>query len=168
MGYCSVRRKIERNSRLLYFFFGKNTAEVVPLTSATATAIWTTLVQFCLNGNDSWWRAVSSKWDLVCTVCQFVCFSHTATHMQGLPSRINPIFVAGILFPDLCICNRKNEWIQAHRHQSRAWTLHIGVWKAQPCRPWRKHLLQPQLGWSPHEFVGRAIAGFDRELSAHQ
>ena len=26
-------------------------------------------------------------------------FSHTATHMQDLPLRINPIFVAGILFP---------------------------------------------------------------------
>lgn len=73
MGYCSVRRRMERDSRLLYFF-GKNTAEVVPLTSATARAIWTTLIQFCLNGNDSRWRAVSSKWDLVCTVCPFVCF----------------------------------------------------------------------------------------------
>lgn len=35
-------------------------------------------------------------------------------------------------------------------------------------KAWRqKHLLQPQFGWSSHEFVGRAIAGFDRKLSAH-
>lgn len=35
-------------------------------------------------------------------------------------------------------------------------------------KAWRqKHLLQPQFGWSSHDFVGRAIAGLDRKLSAH-
>lgn len=137
MGYCSARRRTERDSRLLYYL-GKNTAEVLTLTSATPRAIWTTIIQFCLNGNDSRWRAVSSKWDLVCTVCPFVCFHIRRRTCKTCPYESTLYrFVAGILFPDVCVCNRINEWIQAHRHQSRAWALHIEVCKAQPRRPWR-------------------------------